>query len=266
MKNIHVLPTDKPSKIGQSIFDKSLHFNPIFYELEKERVIPQNIYITSDEKVKEGDWVLSFLEDEIYGTYFKIEENHFYCGFDFEEDFKKIILTTDPDLIKDGVQAIDDEFLEWFVKNPSCESADIKTENICARCYSNDLNDCWSAKECSDGKFDKIKYKIIIPKKEPILGIDFEMSIDDEGMCVQIPIIKQETLEEAAENYVRNESDDTLKLVSKYSFKGGTKWQAERMYSEEEVLKILYKSHNTESTSIIANTLKKWFEQFKKKV
>jgi hypothetical protein len=30
---------------------------------------------------------------------------------------KKIILTTDLDLIKDGVQSIDNEFLEWFVKN-----------------------------------------------------------------------------------------------------------------------------------------------------
>ena len=40
---------------------------------------------------------------------------------------KKIIITTDQDLIKDGVQAIDDEFLEWFVKNPSCESVDIGT-------------------------------------------------------------------------------------------------------------------------------------------
>jgi hypothetical protein len=36
----------------------------------------------------------------------------------------KIILTTDQDLIKDGVQAIDDEFLEWFVKNPSCEEVE----------------------------------------------------------------------------------------------------------------------------------------------
>lgn len=34
---------------------------------------------------------------------------------------KKIILTTDQDLIKDDVQTIDDDFLEWFVKNPSYE-------------------------------------------------------------------------------------------------------------------------------------------------
>ena len=30
------------------------------------------------------------------------------------EDAKKIILTTDQNLIADGVQAIDDDFLEWF--------------------------------------------------------------------------------------------------------------------------------------------------------
>jgi hypothetical protein len=38
----------------------------------------------------------------------------------------KIILTTDPNLIKEGVQAIDDEFLEWFVKNPSCEEVEVE--------------------------------------------------------------------------------------------------------------------------------------------
>ena len=38
---------------------------------------------------------------------------------------KKIILTDNQDLINDGVQPIPDEFLEWFVKNPSCESVEI---------------------------------------------------------------------------------------------------------------------------------------------
>ena len=31
-----------------------------------------------------------------------------------EVGYKKIILTTDDDIINDGVQSIDDEFLEWF--------------------------------------------------------------------------------------------------------------------------------------------------------
>lgn len=51
MENIHLLPTDKPSRLGQSVFDNSFHYNPNFYELEEKRVIPQNIYITSDEEI-----------------------------------------------------------------------------------------------------------------------------------------------------------------------------------------------------------------------
>lgn len=38
----------------------------------------------------------------------------------------KIILTTNKLLIKDGIQAIDDEFLEWFVNNSSCEYVEVK--------------------------------------------------------------------------------------------------------------------------------------------
>jgi len=35
-------------------------------------------------------------------------------------------MTTDKHLIKDGEQAIDDEFLELFVKNPSCEEVKVE--------------------------------------------------------------------------------------------------------------------------------------------
>jgi hypothetical protein len=62
---------------------------------------------------------------------------------------KKIILTTDPDLIKDGVQSIDDEFLEWFVKNPSCEEVEVA--------------DLWKEKNSSTHD----SYQIIIPQEEP---------------------------------------------------------------------------------------------------
>jgi len=38
---------------------------------------------------------------------------------------------------------------EWEVE--------IITENVCGRCYSNNTDECWSAKECSDGKYDYSK-------------------------------------------------------------------------------------------------------------
>jgi len=77
----------------------------------------------------------------------------------------KIILTTDTKLIKDGVQAIDDEFLEWFVKNASCE--EVKVDKAEHGIYKDDVYYKLS---------NKIFYKIIIPKEEVLL----QSSIDGE--------------------------------------------------------------------------------------
>jgi hypothetical protein len=108
MKNIHILPTDKPSRVWTDL-DGNFYLHPIPTTL----FFMQHIYITSDEEIKEGDWVFNFEYNYIVRYDSKKHDDKFW--------YKKIILTTDQDLIKDGVQAIDDEFLEWFVKNPSCE-------------------------------------------------------------------------------------------------------------------------------------------------
>ena len=47
-------------------------------------------------------------------------------------------------------------------------------------------------------------------------------------------------------------------------FSRGAKWQAKRMYSEEEVLNILYK-HTEDLLAGKKITLEQWFEQYKKK-
>jgi hypothetical protein len=44
----------------------------------------------------------------------------------------------------------------------------------------------------------------------------------------------------------------------------GAKWQAERMYSEEEVLKLLVNFSN-DRTFLKKDVVIRWFEQFKKK-
>lgn len=46
-----------------------------------------------------------------------------------ETGYKEILLSTNDSLIKDGVQAIDDEFLEWFVANSSCEHVEVQTSD-----------------------------------------------------------------------------------------------------------------------------------------
>ena len=72
---------------------------------------------------------------------------------------------------------------------------------------------------------------------------------------------KQETLEEAAESYVKDSSHELYQL-RKQCFMDGAKWQAERSYSEEEVLRLIIK-FNQEIREV--DDVKGWFEQFKKK-
>ncbi len=177
MKNIHLLPTNPNDETGGVIWVK------------KTRDWC-NIYITSNENLKEGDWVLTPTNDVIQWA--KV----------FRPDGEKIIITTAQDLIKDGVQAIDDDFLEWFVKNPTCEFIDVKKQYITPL---GDVVDNW---------------------------------FDNGGKTVEV-------------------------------FEAGAKWQAERMYSEEEVLKILHNYRNHfeiyRNIQVLPDVFFPWFEQFKKK-
>ena len=126
MKNIHILPTDnKYSRLYFNINDKEFQI----CENEKTSTIlkpNRHIYITNDEEIKARDWFMT--KEEMFKCTLVNEfiwRNNFDKFPSMKIDCKKIILTTDQDLIKDGVQAIDDEFLEWFVKNPSCEEVEV---------------------------------------------------------------------------------------------------------------------------------------------
>jgi ABC-type oligopeptide transport system substrate-binding subunit len=129
MKNLHILPTDKPSRVFITK-SEGLGFDNQILENTELNCQNKNIYITSDEEIKQ-DWFISFNDDESFMDIIKnyaVENFNDYADEDWVSECEKIILTTDQDLIKDGVQAIDDEFLEWFVNNPSCEYVDINRD------------------------------------------------------------------------------------------------------------------------------------------
>lgn len=46
------------------------------------------------------------------------------------------------------------------LQQPIQLNVEIDKKEKCRRCYSTDKNECWSAKECSDGKYDLIEPKI----------------------------------------------------------------------------------------------------------
>jgi hypothetical protein len=277
MQNLFLLPTEKPSRLTK--INDELFFGKNEREMLSEpslNIVAQHIYITSDEEIKDvrthnGKWQLE--KGQIL--------NKFPDYLTDLSECKLVILTTDQDLIADGVQAIDDEFLEWFVKNPSCEFVKITKDKIRQDKEFNDISHC-----------NIYEYKISIPQKEPKRKIDTCYNFDMEIGCVQdicrceqeepkqetltyteaakkeerifnsTMMSKQETLEEAAANL----ADPNLCKTDNWI--AGANWMAERMYSEEdmrEAFKANYTPFSATNIGDVEQDFQKWFEQFKKK-
>jgi hypothetical protein len=265
MKNIHIIPTKFKSlicKIFEDIESSKNIFNLTISSSSNENDREyQNICITNDEEIKEGDcyYILSTKEVLRHNFSVKIED---------DGDHKKIILTTDEDLIKNGVQEISEDFLQWFVKNPSCEFVEV--EKIRVISYSFPRN-------------AYAKYRITIPKEEPKQSVEkyeqqgLEKYFEEPNYNMKQEILdemnKQETLEKAAEksfgeiwSTLTTEQSEYLKNYINRQREDAKKWQQERMYSEEEVRILCSKAWLKQPNSPnMLEDFDKWFEKLKKK-
>ncbi len=129
MKNIHVLPTPNESRLYYNSQEKAYQLCE-FPKYHTDIKSTHNIYITSDEEIKVDEYYIhgNRLHKHLGKKCLDVLTNKEYPQSNLinkDSVFKKVILSTDQDLIKDGVQSIDDEFLEWFVKNPSCEEVEV---------------------------------------------------------------------------------------------------------------------------------------------
>jgi hypothetical protein len=270
-KNIYVLPTDQPSRLRYNLSNVLVFTNESYREYGN--AVNQNIYITSDEEIKEDDWGLSRLNEVIL------------FGRSYPKTlYKKIILTTDQDLIEDGVQAIDDEFLEWFVKNPTCDYVEVEKQ------YVTPLGDIVDT--CYDN--ERLNYKIIIPKAEPkqdtpgIGSETFQLFFDKKYASRDVLPVKI-GIEEKAENFaqarvhaLKDKKEWNPDCIYHEAFNGyifGSTETAEKLYSEEEVKRIIdlhsefidskidYEGINNATTSIDTPIWDddEWFAKFKKK-
>jgi hypothetical protein len=267
MKNIHLIATNKPSRLIKNNLGYGIcptGFTASDLDLIQAKFV--NINITNDSEIKVGDWFYykHFGEDIID----KADEDTDLVNLNNRDRFfQKIILTTDQELINDGVQSIDDEFLEWFVNNPSCESVEVEkyhginTSIAEVNYIAGDGSLSWQ------GKNDLRDYKIIIPTEEPnplTVGKEFYESADK-----NITVYRQETLEEVAEKWVFetnghkwSNNDDTAG-DNFASFIAGAKLQAERMYSEEDLLSAFEAGMMFIGED--KGSFREWFEKFKKK-
>jgi sugar-specific transcriptional regulator TrmB len=223
MKNLNLLPTDKPSRLVKIYNDVNretftLKLNVEVNDSFKEYV---NVYITSNEEIKDV---------RPYKGKCHLEKENILNKFpDYLTDLsecKLVIMTTDNDLINDGVQAIPDEFLEWLVKNPSCEEVKVV-----------DVRSLGVYGSYCPYKIDVPKEEIEILKEELIDCPKCRTSDFKNCHSVRCPMrkdeIKQETLEEAAEKYSENweeitglDYENTVPSeVNKLDFINGAKYQ-----------------------------------------
>jgi hypothetical protein len=229
--------------------------------------IGTSTYITNNEEIKEGDWCLhnGILKRVLHIKYsgaiivFNVGNGSIY-GHKFK-NAKKIILTDDIKLISEGIQPIDDTFLEWFVRNPSFEYIEWSSEKI-------------------EGSFDgenwKYKYGTVIPREEPKQDLEKEMFDLEQELDIPSHLRwhnskpKQEKLKESAENFANSKEWMSGK---EYWFKIFQE-QDKNKYSEEEVLNFANFYHGykevikTEKWEIIEESkedlFKKWLKHYKK--
>lgn len=234
------------------------------YKIEDELYI-----ISNTENINENCWIIT--EGRLVQVSYLLS-NEVAKG-------NKVILTTNKLLIKDGIQEIDDEFLEWFVKNPSCDS--IKINLVPVNEYGSEIT-------VGGYGFDRFKYKIIIPQEE---SKQSKIDLDELEFKLDTTLSKRnkkkvltnwlnskrdkkENIEEAATQYVNANESRARSFGMVYSaFCNGAKHQQEldkNLYSEEEVFKLL-NTFNTHTLTLqlfkLGNSLdvKDWFEEYKKK-
>ena len=299
MKNLYLLPTDS-SRLHLAYDNEWYISNEAFSQLDTCNYKSFSIYITSDEKIRKGDWYLNPKTNKVA----KLINHYGYSS-------KKVILTTDLDLIIDGVQAIPNEFLEWFTKNSSCKAVEVIKE------YKDGYGNWYKYQDDFTFTVSQLRFKIIIPKEEPKeFGCPFDEKIyknerlekfserfDNDKSAIGNPetwgkrVVKEyvddqdaygydvvvSTLEEDSNSWhlakelfkeIYGEYPKTIEgnqqheLIVATLQKGmvcGAKWQQEKSYSEEEVLDLLFdfQIHRNDLENCVE--AREWFEQFKKK-
>jgi hypothetical protein len=273
MKNIHVLPTDKPSRLSIGN-NKNFVFGILRTAVESYNndFTNQHIYITSDEEIKEGDWFYAKYSSSKYPIY-KCKNTK--CYWELKESKiigRKIILTTDQDLIKDGVQSIIDEFLEWFVSkaNDSGKPIDIVEVEMNQGRYFDYGGNVHIANA----------YKIIIPYEEPKQRLEkYSERFDNDDSPIGNPetwgkrVLTEEDIFnkrdiDAVTDYIGKETSkqETLEEVDEIITTTKFSWEQERSYSEEDVKNAFLDGWQLRDGDLpFPKAKKKWFEQFKNK-
>jgi hypothetical protein len=118
-KNVHFIPTEQESNVYRSLLtDKYFVLSEkLLMNVSESNRENQFVYIIVDEIIREGDW---FIGDGISIRQCTLNNAGNICfkggWYSGSSNCKKIVLTNDPQLIKDGVQELTKEQLQALVE------------------------------------------------------------------------------------------------------------------------------------------------------
>lgn len=274
MKNIHILATYEASRLG--LHDGVLEYAPLlgfnlFDKNKNFRHNPQHIYITDNSEIKVGDWYYykHFGEDIID----KANENTDLVNLNKPDRyFKKIILTTDETLIKQGIQRIGDDFLQWFCNNSDCEYVEVDLTPI---------NEFGSIIKVDSYGFDKFIYQIILPQENNLhTTMDNKETIEEAVEKIAMDKLKDKWRHLYTFGYpkkpfpINYENDLNNVKVGVYE---GTNWQKQQdasKYSEEDMqncfiagaLTSLFNTWGISDENMAKEKFISWIKEYKKDV
>lgn len=166
MKNIFLIPTDKESRLWRDLDSNKLRFDNLSHSNSNEctKCSHEYAYITSDEKFIKDEYITDGLE--VIKASPKLVDAQ---GLVNRRDWKKIVMTNDLELIKDGVQEISEKFFEWLVLNPYCKEVEVTKTNKLIDNYADKEEDKW-----------EVKYITYLPKEQQKQRLIDMMESDEE--------------------------------------------------------------------------------------
>ncbi len=209
--------------------------------------IGKELFITSNEEIKLNDYIT-----DGYNVW-KWEDDSSLLGR------KKVIITTDHDLIADGVQKVDDEFLNWLIDNPNCEYVKVTKLDY----LTNRQHRIYDLPQ-EEPKQDTCVY---CNNKGYITNHSGTSKID----CIHCNIPKQEPKQENCNHYFVTKFGESECQEFGTPESEVINSNYKRMYSEEEVLFHLNKLMRMPSSELDKLTdengeiTRKWFNNNKKK-
>lgn len=255
MKNIHIIERPSIEILGVSPYGK----DEDVYQVEC-LLASRNVFITSDDEPKDNDWVY-YENGSLKGTHKIVDGQRPKTMI-----LKKIIMSTDSKLIKDGIPTISEEFLKWFIKNLKCESVEV--ESYCS--YGDDCP--------SEGAYDKqylcnIVYRINVPEETLVVE---DMLYEDSNSYELAKNLFTEIYGYAPEIISGNQQHEVIVAALQKGIVYGATWQADRGYTDAKVIELLERALTHEDDGEIGSLVTaqgkirtanffSWFEKFKNK-